>query len=181
MRIIWSTNRNSCGMGVWGKTMQGCSYNCVKIMNYLSLCSLWPYPRIWTSTCYSSTIRDRCTFRIRRSSLAASSSYLTCRTRYPRLGRMGTTSIIRWVSWHKNMRIWSLQSYLNVPDLTHIFQDFRFTRVHWKALDNEKQRCDSQRSYKEENNTVTECIVAYLEKEIGCSMGLQGSNPHVGR
>ena len=63
----------------------------------------------------------------------------------------------------------------------HIFQDFRFTRVHWKALDNEKQRCDSQRSYAEENNTVTECIVAYLEREIGCSMGLQGSNPNVRR
>ena len=54
-------------------------------------------------------------------------------------------------------------------------QDFYLTQMHWKAIDHKKQRCDNSRSYKEEENSVSECIVGYLEREIGCSMGLYGS------
>ena len=60
-------------------------------------------------------------------------------------------------------------------------QDFRLTQVHWKALDYEKQRCDTKTSYRDENNLVSECIVGYLEKKIGCSMGLKGSKNQIER
>ena len=54
-------------------------------------------------------------------------------------------------------------------------QKFYLTQIHWKAIDHEKQRCDDKRSLGEEENSVSECVVGYLEEEIGCSMGLYGS------
>ena len=55
-------------------------------------------------------------------------------------------------------------------------QDFVLSNVHWKAIDHKRQRCDNTRSFMDEENSVSQCIVNYLEDEIGCSMGLYGSN-----
>ena len=60
-------------------------------------------------------------------------------------------------------------------------QDFYLTQVHWKAIDHKKQRCDNKRSFVDEENSVSECIVGYLEEEIGCSMQLYGSKKEIRR
>ena len=51
-------------------------------------------------------------------------------------------------------------------------QKYLLKRTHWKAQDSEEQRCD------EKNNarSTTKCITKYMESEIGCSMGLMGTN-----
>ena len=63
----------------------------------------------------------------------------------------------------------------NIQDENNTYsysQNYLLKRTHWKALDNDEQRCD------QENNagSTTKCITKYLEDEIGCSMGLLGSN-----
>ena len=55
------------------------------------------------------------------------------------------------------------------------YQQFRLSQIHWKAVDQKSQRCEDRQSYLKRNKTVAECINNYLEQEIGCSMGLQGS------
>ena len=57
-------------------------------------------------------------------------------------------------------------------------QDFRMTQIHWKALDNAKQRCDDKHSSLDVSINTTACIVEYLEKEINCSMVLKSSKYH---
>ena len=50
---------------------------------------------------------------------------------------------------------------------------FKLNQIHWKAIDHENHKCDDE-------NTVghtSMCITAFLEKEIGCTMNLQGSKP----
>ena len=54
-------------------------------------------------------------------------------------------------------------------------QDFRITQIHWKALDNSKQRCDDTNTSLDENMNTSACIVEYLEKMSNCSMALKGS------
>ena len=49
-------------------------------------------------------------------------------------------------------------------------QNYLIRKTYLKALDKDQQRCDS-------GNTVentTKCITRFLEREIGCSMGLLG-------
>ena len=57
---------------------------------------------------------------------------------------------------------------------TGLYQYYELERTYWKALDTPEKRCDMK-------NTAfpTKCITNYLEKTIGCSMGLVESNPHV--
>ena len=52
-------------------------------------------------------------------------------------------------------------------------QGYRLERTHWKILDTQDQRCDKG-SLRVDTTT---CITRYLEKTIGCSMGLHGTNP----
>ena len=57
---------------------------------------------------------------------------------------------------------------------TGLYQYYELERTYWKALDTPEKRCDMK-------NTAfpTKCITNYLEKTIGCSMGLVESNPNV--
>ena len=54
-------------------------------------------------------------------------------------------------------------------------QNFRLSQTEWKAVDQETSRCEEKHIYSEKTKSVAECIVGYLEQEIGCSMGLHGS------
>ena len=56
-------------------------------------------------------------------------------------------------------------------------QSYRLRRTHWKALDNEQQRCDQN----DAAGNTTKCITEYLERKIGCSMDLQDSSSVVPR
>ena len=63
---------------------------------------------------------------------------------------------------------------IDPPSNTHsksYSQEYAISRTHWMHLDNEDSRCNSHRT---EENT-TKCINEYLWKNVGCSMGLQGS------
>ena len=61
----------------------------------------------------------------------------------------------------------------------HVYrQDFRMTQIHWRALDNAKQRCDDKHSSLDENVNTSGCIVDFIEKETNCSMALKGSIHH---
>lgn len=60
-------------------------------------------------------------------------------------------------------------------------QKFKLTQTHWKALNTDNQRCDDEHLSTDDNIAVTECIIGYLEGEIGCSMGLQGGKPEAKR
>ena len=51
------------------------------------------------------------------------------------------------------------------------YQDYLLKRMHLKALDKEQQRCDQD----DDAGNTTKCITEYLEREVGCSMDLQGS------
>ena len=57
-------------------------------------------------------------------------------------------------------------------------QDLRMTQIHWKTLDNEKQRCDDKHSSLDVSVNTSACIIEYLEKETNCSMVLKGSKYH---
>ena len=56
-------------------------------------------------------------------------------------------------------------------------QNYVLKRTHWKALDYEEQRCGHEGNA----GSTTKCITKYLEREIGCSMGLLGSSPTLTR
>ena len=61
-------------------------------------------------------------------------------------------------------------------------QDFRLSQIRWKAVDQESLRCeDKPEKHPTQNGTVTDCIVSYLESEVGCSMGLQGHQQGLNR
>ena len=62
-------------------------------------------------------------------------------------------------------------------DSKNYYQDFEITRTHWLKLDHTDMRCNPV----ERGDNTTKCITEYLEANIGCSMGLQGSNPGVRR
>ena len=58
----------------------------------------------------------------------------------------------------------------------HVYnQDFRLTQTHWKAIDNEKQRCDDTHTSIDDSVSTSACIADYLERESNCSMVLLGS------
>ena len=48
-------------------------------------------------------------------------------------------------------------------------------QIHWKMLNQEKQPCKQDA----QSADTTKCIMAFLEREIGCSMILQGQNRNV--
>ena len=58
---------------------------------------------------------------------------------------------------------------------TSYMQSFKMRKTHWKALDTPDKRCDE--GYSEAN--TTHCLTSYLERTVGCSMGLSGGNPHM--
>ena len=49
-------------------------------------------------------------------------------------------------------------------------------QIHWKMLDQEKQPCKQDTG---SAGNVTKCIMDFLEREIGCTMILQGRNSSV--
>ena len=56
-------------------------------------------------------------------------------------------------------------------------QKYRIERTHWKTLNTEKQRCDNENA----TNNTTKCITRYIEKTIGCSMGMYGTDQDLKR
>ena len=56
-------------------------------------------------------------------------------------------------------------------------QKYRLERTHWKTLDTENQRCDEVN----DNKNTTQCITTYIEKTVGCSVGMFGTDPHMKR
>ena len=66
----------------------------------------------------------------------------------------------------------------SIKDLTKkYYQDFEISRTHWKQVDNPELRCEPTRR----TGNTTKCITKHLEGKIGCSMGLQDSNPKLKR
>ena len=53
-----------------------------------------------------------------------------------------------------------------------LYQNYELRRTRWITLDESDQRCDTSEAVAR----TTKCITQFLEKEIGCSMGLLGSN-----
>ena len=56
----------------------------------------------------------------------------------------------------------------------NFFQAFAITRTRWKTLDTPDKRCDEDRRTEAK---TTMCITRSIDKLIGCSMGLSGSDP----
>ena len=56
----------------------------------------------------------------------------------------------------------------------NFFQAFPYTRTRWKTLDTPNKRCDEDRRTEAK---TTMCITRSIDKLIGCSMGLSGSDP----
>ena len=56
-------------------------------------------------------------------------------------------------------------------------QSYKLERTHWKTLNTKNQRCDDGSS----RPNTTSCITQYLDKKIGCSMGLHGADPYMKR
>ena len=56
-------------------------------------------------------------------------------------------------------------------------QSYRLEQTHLKILRTENQICDDGNS--EPNTTM--CITRHLEKTVGCSMGMLGTDPHMER
>lgn len=56
-------------------------------------------------------------------------------------------------------------------------QDFKLGRALWKNLDTNEKRCNKDKT----EGSTTECITRYLERSIGCSMGLAKSDLAVPR
>ena len=59
---------------------------------------------------------------------------------------------------------------------TSYHQYHEFGRTHWKSLDTEEKRCDTENQY-----NTTKCITHFLENSIGCSMGMAESDTEVER
>ena len=56
-------------------------------------------------------------------------------------------------------------------------QTFELSRTRWKTLDTPAKRCDDT----DASPNTTECITHFVENTIGCSMGMDGSNPSVAK
>ena len=50
--------------------------------------------------------------------------------------------------------------------------DYNLKKVEWKTLSTDKMPCDGNT----EKPSTTRCITRHLEREVGCSMGLQHGN-----
>ena len=59
---------------------------------------------------------------------------------------------------------------------TILTQMYELDRAHWKSLDSEERRCDT-----ENKNYVAKCVIHFLENLIGCSMGMTDSDNGLGR
>ena len=68
---------------------------------------------------------------------------------------------------------------LGMPPDKKVFwrANYELKRTHWKMLNTEDERCDESDS---EANT-TQCITQYLERSVGCSLGLIGGDPNLER
>ena len=55
-------------------------------------------------------------------------------------------------------------------------QTLSITRTRWKSLKTDNNNCDDDQNL--EANT-TKCITHYMEDEIGCSVGLSGTDPEI--
>ena len=53
------------------------------------------------------------------------------------------------------------------------YWSYPLNRVHWKAVDQDYQRCDDKQTI----GATSKCLAGFLEGRIGCSMHLQGTNP----
>ena len=56
-------------------------------------------------------------------------------------------------------------------------QIYRLERTHWKTLNTGNQRCDEENA----THNTTQCITRYIEKKVGCSMGMYGTDPDIKR
>ena len=66
----------------------------------------------------------------------------------------------------------------HIPDHTKRYsQRYSLERTHMKLLRTKNQECDDKNS--EPNTTI--CITRHLEKTVGCSLGMQGGDPHIER
>ena len=69
--------------------------------------------------------------------------------------------------------------YINIHDRTRRYsQSYRLGRTHMKLLRTKSQACDDDEN-SEPNTTM--CITRHLERAAGCSMGMEGGDPHVER
>ena len=64
---------------------------------------------------------------------------------------------------------------------TRYRREFELNQIHWKAIDSKKQRCDNEHTSQDEAVSTTECIVQYIENEVGCTMAQQGSKLDIKR
>ena len=66
----------------------------------------------------------------------------------------------------------------HIPALNKKYgQSYRLDRTHMKIMRTKNQICDERNS--EPNTTM--CITRHLEKTVGCSMGMLGTDPHMER
>ena len=73
----------------------------------------------------------------------------------------------------------SFYFHTRIPDPTKNYgQTFRLERTHMKLLKTKNQVCDDDDDSKP-NTTL--CITAHFEKTVGCSIGMQGGDPNIGR
>ena len=54
-------------------------------------------------------------------------------------------------------------------------QSHKIEKTHWNALDTSDKRCDPSSSVAK----TTQCLTRYLERTIGCSMGLAESDAQI--
>ena len=66
---------------------------------------------------------------------------------------------------------------LGAPSNKSYYRSYLVTRTRWKTISTPNQRCDDGNSAA---NTTT-CITRYIEQKVGCSMGLQGTDPNLSR
>ena len=82
-------------------------------------------------------------------------------------------------SFKKDGTFGSFFFHKNIHDNSRMYtQSYRLERTHVKLLRTQNQECDD-----DENSVpnTTMCITRYLEKTAGCSMGMQGGDPHLER
>ena len=54
---------------------------------------------------------------------------------------------------------------------------YKLQRTHWTFLDKKRNRCDQGKTAAK----TTECITEFMEQNVNCSIGLQGSNSNIKR
>ena len=79
----------------------------------------------------------------------------------------------------KNNPFGSYYFYLEMPNDREVkwYTSYQLERTRWKTLNTENERCDDTDS----DPNMTKCITGYLERSVGCSMGLHGTDPDMER